>query len=276
MGLFSNLLGNNRKELKILAVDTSSSVCSVALLNGKNVIDERNLNNGLTHSENLMPLIDDLIKRNDVDLSQIDCIGICVGPGSFTGIRIGIASILPLAEFNNKKIAPISSLEVLARNVSVDDNFSEELGKNIGGQLYNIDTFKSIASQIKNYSEQITTTTIVPIIDAKNNLVYTGVYDSIYKLLYKEDSLDINDAIEVYKKFDNIVFVGDGAVLYEELLKEKLSDKKISFSEKNSQFAVNVGKGAYERYLNNDLKLPNEIQPLYLRKSQAERLKKIQ
>ena len=105
-------------------------------------------------------------------------------PGSFTGIRIGIASILPLAEFNNKKIAPISSLEVLARNVSVDDNFSEELGKNIGGQLYNIDTFKSIANQIKNYSEQITTTTIVPIIDAKNNLVYTGVYDSIYKLLF--------------------------------------------------------------------------------------------
>ncbi len=275
MGLFGNILGKNKKNVKILAIDTSSSVCSVALLEGNTVIDERNMNNGLTHSENLMPLVDQLLKANEVELKDINVIGVCIGPGSFTGIRIGIASILPMAEFNNIKVAPVSSLQVLARNVDINAEFENEMfSQNMGQPLYNIETFKSITNQIKEYSEKITQTTIIPILDARNDLVYTGVYDTIYKKQCEELSCTIDEAIEIYNKYDNIVFVGDGAVKHEEKIKSSMQNKTIKFAENNSQFASNVGKAAYEMYLDNSLRQPNEIQPLYLRKSQAERLKK--
>ena len=273
MGLL-NLFDKNKKSVKILAIDTSSNVCSVALLNGKIIVDERNMTNGLTHSENLMPLIDELLKKNDMDLEQIDVIGVCVGPGSFTGIRIGIATILPMAQFGNKQIADVSSLNVLARNVNLENEFQANLMKNVGAQIYNPTTFKEISNQLKDFSQNMTTATIIPIIDARNNLVYTGIYDTIFKNLEEDTSCDINEAIEMYKKYDNLVFVGDGAVLHKELLQEKLSDKKISFSDNNSQKAVNVGLATYDAFKNNQLKSPNEIKPLYLRKSQAERLKK--
>jgi tRNA threonylcarbamoyladenosine biosynthesis protein TsaB len=273
MGLL-NLFDKNKKSVKILAIDTSSNVCSVALLNGKIIVDERNMTNGLTHSENLMPLIDELLKKNDMDLEQIDVIGVCVGPGSFTGIRIGIATILPMAEFGNKQIAGISSLNVLARNVNLENEFQTNLMKNVGAQIYNPTTFKEISNQLKDFSQNMTTATIIPIIDARNNLVYTGIYDTIFKNLEEDTSCDINEAIEIYKKYDNLVFVGDGAVLHKELLQEKLEGKTISFAENNMQKAVNVGLATYDAFKNNQLKSPNEIKPLYLRKSQAERLKK--
>ena len=273
MGLL-NLFDKNKKSVKILAIDTSSNVCSVALLNGKIIVDERNMTNGLTHSENLMPLIDELLKKNDMDLEQIDVIGVCVGPGSFTGIRIGIASALPMAQFGNKQIAGISSLNVLARNVNLENEFQAKLMKNVGAQIYNPTTFKEISNQLKDFSQNMTTATIIPIIDARNNLVYTGIYDTIFKNLEEDTSCDINEAIEIYKKYDNLVFVGDGAVLHKELLQEKLEGKTISFSDNNSQKAVNVGLATYDAFKNNQLKSPNEIKPLYLRKSQAERLKK--
>ena len=84
--------------MKILSIDTSSSNCATAILEDDKLIDENSLNNGLTHSENLMPLIDELLKRNGIGLKDIDLIAVSVGPGSFTGIRIGIASIKPMAE----------------------------------------------------------------------------------------------------------------------------------------------------------------------------------
>ncbi len=274
MGLL-NLFNKNKKSCKILAIDTSSNVCSVALLNNDRIVDERNMTNGLTHSENLMPIIDELLKKNDADLSIIDVIGICVGPGSFTGIRIGIATILPMAEFGNKQIADVSSLNVLARNVNLEADFSLQLrDKMVGKSIYNVQNFKAITEQLKDFSQNVTTTNIVPIIDARNNLVYTGIYDTIYKNVEEDTSCDINEAIEIYKKYDNLVFVGDGAVLHKELLQEKLEGKTISFAENNMQKATNVGLAAYNAFKNNQLKSPNEIKPLYLRKSQAERLKK--
>ena len=102
--------------MKILAIDTSSSVCSTALLENENIIDENNLDNGRTHSENLMPLIKELLERNELTLKDINLIAVTVGPGSFTGIRIGIASIKPMAEVWNIPVASVTSLETLARN----------------------------------------------------------------------------------------------------------------------------------------------------------------
>ncbi len=221
--------------MKILAVDTSSSICSVAILEDDKLIDKNELDDGKTHSENLMPLLDELLKRNSLDINDIELIACTVGPGSFTGIRIGVATIKPIAEVLNVKLASVMSLEALARNVE--------------------------------YKE-----TIVSLIDARNNQVYAGIFDKNYNK--KEDYIadDINEVIKVLEKYETITFVGNGAVLHKDLLTNSL--RNIEFVENNKQSAENVGKIGYKKYLENDLQTADTIIPVYLRKSQAERLKK--
>lgn len=220
--------------MKILAIDTSSKICSVALLENNNLIDKNELDNGRTHSENLMPLLDGLLKRNSVDIKEIGLIACSVGPGSFTGIRIGVATIKPIAEVLNIKVASVTSLETLAKITQGSD-------------------------------------TIVSLIDARNNQVYCGIFDKNYNK--KEDYIadDINEVIKHIKKYNDIICVGDGAELHKDLLKNEIEN--IKFSIDNEQSAVNVGKVGYKKFLENDLYTADTVNPIYLRKSQAERLK---
>ena len=220
--------------MKILAIDTSSSICSVALLEDDRVIDVLNLDDGKTHSENLMPLIDEILNKNSVDIKNIDLLACCVGPGSFTGIRIGVATIKPIAEVLNIKVASITSLESLARNIETENK------------------------------------TIVSLIDARNNQVYCGIFDENYEK--KEDYIadDINLVIEKLSRYKDIIFVGNGSEVHKSLL-EKIPN--VVFANNNSQTAVSVGKLGYKKYLKNELCSADTVLPIYLRKSQAERLK---
>ena len=226
--------------MKNLAVDTSSKICAVAILEDNNKIDEISLDNGKTHSENLMPILKEVLERNKLKLSDFNLISVSVGPGSFTGIRIGIASIKPLAEVYNLPVASVTSLESLARNV---ENVESD-------------------------------TTIISLIDARNNQVYAGIFDNDYNLKEEEFAEDIEVILKKAEKFKKIVFVGDGAVLHKDLISERLVNCEISFIDNNEQSAVNTGKIGYKKYLNKDLKNADTILPIYLRKSQAERLKK--
>ena len=221
--------------MKILAVDTSSTICSVAILEDDILIDKNELDDGKTHSENLMPLLDELLKRNSLDIKDIELIACVVGPGSFTGIRIGVATIKPIAEVLNIKVASVMSLEGLARNVEDKE-------------------------------------TIVSLIDARNNQVYCGIFDENYNK--KEDYIadDINEVIKVLEKYEKVTVVGNGAILHRELLMNSL--KNVEFVKNNKQSAENVGKIGYKKYLENNLQTADTIIPVYLRKSQAERLKK--
>lgn len=221
--------------MKILAIDTSSSICSVALLENDKLIDKNELNDGKTHSENLMFLLDELLKKNKINIKEIELIAVCVGPGSFTGIRIGVASIKPIAEVLNIKVASVTSLETLARNVEKAD-------------------------------------TIVSLIDARNNQVYCGIFDEEYNKKEEYMADDINIIIEKLKKYNKILCVGNGAILHKEILKEKLNN--VQFSLDNNQSAENTGKIAYKKYMENCLCNADTIIPIYLRKSQAERMKK--
>lgn len=221
--------------MKILAVDTSSAICSVAILEDDKLIDKNELDDGKTHSENLMPLLDELLKRNSIDIKEIELIACTVGPGSFTGIRIGVATIKPIAEVLNIKVASVMSLEALARNIENKE-------------------------------------TIVSLIDARNNQVYAGIFDKNYNKKEEYIADDINEVIKALEKYETITFVGNGAILHKELLTNSL--KNVEFVENNKQTAENVGKIGYKKYLENDLCNADTIMPVYLRKSQAERLKK--
>ena len=221
--------------MKILAIDTSSEICGVCILEDDKLIDDNSLSNGMTHSENLMPLVSEILERNNLKISDIDLISCVVGPGSFTGIRIGVSTIKALAEVENIKIAELTALEVLAGNIE-DDNIR------------------------------------VSIIDARNDQVYCGIFDKDNNLIEEMIADSIDNTVQKLKKFSNITFVGNGAIKYKELLNKEMSN--ISFCDNNSQNAYIVGKLGYKKYLENNLKTADELLPIYLRKSQAERMKK--
>lgn len=230
--------------MKILAVDTSSKNCSVAIVEvdenkNYNIIAFENSDDEKTHSQKLMPIVDKVFKEHNLTLKDMDLLACCVGPGSFTGIRIGIATMKAFADVTNIKTVSVTSLESLSYNIEEDG-------------------------------------IIIPIIDCKNNNVYSAIFsreNNTYKQIGKNISDNIDNAIRLYKanvENKNITFVGDGSILYKDLLTSRLSNKLI-FSNKNIQSSISLAKCAYDKYLEGLYGDSNNLSPLYLRKSQAER-----
>ena len=230
--------------MKILAVDTSSKNCSVAIVEvdenkNYNVLACENSDDEKTHSQKLMPMIDKIFKETNLELKNMDILACCVGPGSFTGIRIGIATMKAFADVTNIKTVSVTSLESLSYNIEEDG-------------------------------------IIIPIIDCKNNNVYSAIFskeNNTYKQIGENIADNIDNAISLYKanaENKNITFVGDGSILYKDLLTSSLSNKLI-FSNKNTQSSISLAKCAYDKYLEGLYGDSNNLSPLYLRKSQAER-----
>ena len=165
--------------MKILCIDTSSKLCSVAILEDFNLINKLELDNGLTHSETLMPLIKKLLIESNLSLNDIDLLVSDIGPGSFTGIRIGVSTVKAFSDSLNIPCVGISSLEVLA---------------------YNIENDGLICSTI----------------DCKNDNCYFALYECIsgnYNILEKPDAKSNDDVLNLLNtKYSNsfINFVGDG------------------------------------------------------------------
>lgn len=214
----------------ILAISTSSKICSVALLEDKKCIKELNIENQKTHSENLVPLIDELFKTTGKTLSQLNLIACDNGPGSFTGIRICISTVKAIAEVNKIPVVACSSLEGLSYNITS------------------------------------TASTLCSLIDARNNQVYCGIFDSNHNLLTDYLADDINVIINKLSEFKDISFVGDGALLHQSILSGK-------FENDNNIHASNIGICAFNKFQAGLYETADSIVPMYLRKSQAERMK---
>jgi len=137
--------------MNILAIDTTSKKASVSILEDNNEVFKNTIDNDITHSEKLMPLIDDSLKQTNLTLKDIDLLACVLGPGSFTGIRIGIASVKALAKVLNKKIFGISTLEVMAY-----------------GLIKDLDTNQNKDNNKNQY--------ILSVMDAKNKRVYYSLY----------------------------------------------------------------------------------------------------
>ena len=218
--------------MKILAIDTSSKICSVSILENENLIMENHNDDEKTHSQKLMPIIDETFKHANLSLNDIDLLACCQGPGSFTGIRIGISTVKAFADVKNIPIIGITSLESLA---------------------YNITTNGLIAS----------------IIDAKHDNVYFSLYEkseNTYKLIENPISCNIAEVIEILKKYTNqlITCVGDGSVVHTNLLKSTLANVRFS------QTSISVGLAALSKYNNSNYSPTFSVSPIYLKKSEAE------
>lgn len=226
--------------MKILAIDTSGSNCSVAIIDNEKIISDFNLNTGTTHSQNLVPMLEQIQNFTKIDLKDIDVIACCTGPGSFTGIRIGIATAKGIALSLSKPVIGISSLESLAYNVPAFDG------------------------------------TICSIIDAKNENVYSGIYNqSPYPTLaYDYVSDSIYTLIEKLKNVSGkIVFVGDGSIAYKEKLQEAFGENAYFIPDHlNTQFATSLARATINYAKENKYISCDELKPLYLKKSQAERM----
>lgn len=224
--------------MKILSIDTSSNLCAVAVLEDTILIKENILDDTKNHSEKIMPVIAQTLKEANLELKDIDLIVCDKGPGSFTGIRIGVATVMSFVDSLKIPAIGISSLECL---------------------LYNALITKTEAPYVCS------------LIDAKNDNVYFelfSVVDNKATSVIKADCKNINELIDLLKNYDSICFVGDGVIAHQALLKSALNN--ITFSENNQISSYSLGLAGLNAYNSSQR---DDLLPLYLRKSQAERAK---
>ena len=226
--------------MRILAVDTSSSVAAVAVLDGSKLAGEYLLDHKKNHSQKFMPMIDEILKSLELKPADIDVFAAGIGPGSFTGLRIGVTTIKAMAVAAKKPVVSIPTLDSLAYN------------------LYPFAEF------------------VCPIMDARNNQVYTAVYkqdESGQTKLTEYLGIPVSELVELIKgKNIKAAFLGDAAPMHHDYLKKELGDN-CSFAPAGlmTQKASSVAQLAMLRAAKGELESCFDMVPFYLRKSQAER-----
>lgn len=227
--------------MKILALDSSATSASVAILDDEKIVGEFNINTRLTHSQTLMPMLKSLLECTNTSLDDIDRFAVCVGPGSFTGIRIGVSAVKGMCMGLDKPCIPVSTLESMPYN------------------LISLDCI------------------VCAVMDARCNQVYNAMFDvsgGIVKRLTPDRAIMIEELKKELCKYNKkIILVGDGANLCYNNMRESLNIE-IAPEHLKYQNAVSVAQAAK----NSDSVLSaKEIMPEYLRLPQAEReLKKRQ
>lgn len=226
--------------MKILALDSSGLVASVAIVEEQNLIGEYTVHHKKTHSQTLLPMLDEIVKMVELDLQTVDAIAIAAGPGSFTGLRIGSATAKGLAMAYGKPIVEVSTVEALAYNVC----FSDYL--------------------------------ICPIMDARRNQVYTGIYQwsgGEMQILEQQMAVGMEDLLEKLMQYaEPILFLGDGVPVFQNTI-QKVLGARASFAPPHMmrQRAGAVGARALEYMKMGKCVTAAEHMPEYLRLSQAER-----
>ena len=224
--------------MKILGIDTSTMAANVAVLEDDKLICEYTINTKKTHSQKLMPMIENMLKLSDLDIKEIDAIAICVGPGSFTGLRIGMATAKAMAHVNNIPLIGVNSLEILGANMDLCNR------------------------------------NICSILDAQRNQVYMNKYIlKDYKITELEEiSIKAIDEFleEISSSNEDWVLVGEAVYKYKEKI-EEISNITIPSPANNITKASTLCFVARDKMLAND-QVYNcyNINPMYIRKSQAE------
>ena len=229
--------------MKILGIDSSGLVASVAIVEDDRLVAEYNLQYKITHSQTLLPMLEEIRNRIHLDMQTIDAIAVAAGPGSFTGLRIGAATVKGLGLALGKPIIPVPTLEGMAYN------------------CYGTDLL------------------VCPIMDARRNQVYTGLY-----IFEKEDRIRMKSVMEqTAVGFDElaaklnglgreVLFLGDGVPVFAEAMKELL---RIPYyfapAHMNRQRAASVAALGKEKFEQGIFEDAADHAPEYLRLSQAER-----
>ncbi|TGY42567.1 tRNA (adenosine(37)-N6)-threonylcarbamoyltransferase complex dimerization subunit type 1 TsaB [Clostridium sartagoforme] len=224
--------------MKILSIDSASKVATVAILDDNNLIAEYTLNNKLEHSTLIMDIVDKLLKDSDLDIDDIDGFAVSKGPGSFTGLRIGMATIKGLSLGSNKPYISISSLDALAHS------------------LVNFDGI------------------ICPMMDALRNSVYTCLYkgeNGNLENLIDYSALEIEELVALLKeKNEKVIFTGDAVNKHKEYIMENLPNAIFAPIHLSIIRASSLGELGMKKLLNGEQDDLNSS-PFYLKKPQAQR-----
>lgn len=231
--------------MKILAVETASKVASVAISEDGKILSSKTICDTRTHSETLLPMIDEVLKGAGISISDIDFFACSEGPGSFTGLRIGVSAIKGLAMATGKMIVGVPTITAMA------------------------------------YAYRNTDYIIVPILDARRSEVYTGIYAAADGMLNRCDADIVCPLTNILKKAvmlsretgRKIMVTGDGLLTLREEVHVFSDDILCAEGESMYQTAESVALLA-ESYVKTDgsrVKTPEQFLPVYLRLSQAER-----
>ena len=219
--------------MNILAIDTSTKKLCLGLINHKGKIVEHNLDSEMRHAELLLPKTKNALRRLQLSLSDVDYFAVGLGPGSFTGLRIGLATIKGFALALQKPVIGLSSLDILASNALPSD------------------------SKI-----------ICPLIDAKRNLLFTALYEvSLNNKLKRRSSyllINIEEFLKRISHYKLVTFLGDGLSLYQSRLRKKMRDS--IFLKENTWYprARNLIKLALDLIDEGRFKDARRIKPIYL------------
>ena len=237
--------------MRVLAIDSSGLTATVAIVEDDQTIAEYTTNYKKTHSQTLLPMIDEMVRMVDADLKEIDAIAVAGGPGSFTGLRIGSATAKGLGLALDKPLIHVPTVDAMAYS------------------MYGCEDI------------------ICPIMDARRKQVYTGLYsfshkknedgglydEPVFQVLRMQMAVPVEELIRhlnVYRR--RVVFLGDGVPVYKEMLAEGLKvPYSFAPSFMNRQRAAAVGALGIRYYEAGRYEAAAEFKPEYLRKSQAER-----
>ena len=212
----------------ILNIETATKNCSVCLARAGNVIAIKELNNGnYSHGEMLHVFIEDVIKDAEVHLSDLDAIAVSKGPGSYTGLRIGVSAAKGLCYSLDKPLISISTLEALANAIKVERNAQ-----------------------------------IVSLLDARRMEVYSAVFDHSYRQIREIKAEIINESsFSDYLTKGKVHFLGDGA----EKCKELITHKNAIFLDRYFPSSKEIAKLSYEKYKKSDIVDVAYFEPFYLK-----------
>ena len=224
--------------MKILAIDTSSQAASCALLEDERPIGLFYIDAKLTHSQTILPMVENMLSATQQKLSDVDLFAVSNGPGSFTGLRIGTAAVKGMAHALNKPCVGLSTLEGLA---------------------YNMVGHSGI---------------VCAVMDARCNQVYTALFDldDGMRRITEDLAIPLEELHEILKKQEkNIVLVGDGAVLcYNSIMERDVCSVTLAPAHQRLQNAHSVGLAALYNHTDEAAEA-RELQPSYLRLPQAQR-----
>lgn len=226
--------------MKNLGIDSSGLVASVAVVEDDNLLAEYTVNYKKTHSQTLLPMLDEIVKMTELDLATIDVIAVAAGPGSFTGLRIGSATAKGLGLALQKPLVAVPTVEALAYNLWGTDKI------------------------------------ICPLMDARRSQVYTGIYEFAGQELQVIEGQMAVPVTEIVEKLNalkrEVIFLGDGVPVYKEVLAQKM---KIPYllapAHLNKQRAASVATLGAVYAAKGKTESAIKHQPDYLRLSQAER-----
>ncbi len=226
--------------MKIIAIDSSGLVATVAVATKESIIAEYSVNFKKTHSQTLLPMLDEISKMIQLDLDSIDAVAVASGPGSFTGLRIGSATAKGLGLALDKPIIEVPTVDALAMNMWG------------------------------------TKDVICPIMDARRSQVYTGFYefDDEDRLVVLRERFadDIGAVTEMLNDLQKpVVFLGDGVPVYEEIIREKITvPVRFAPAHMSRQRAASLAVLAATYYDAGRYVSASEHKPDYIRLSQAE------